>query len=71
MKYVDYHYKQSALDFQDEIEYGYNFTSNSKRTFNEDNLFLKPKIAVNKNFINTKRQRNYLFFCIIRSEVEK
>ncbi len=64
MKYVDYHYKQSALDFQDEIErnrfelvneYGYNFTSNSKRTFNEDNLFLKPKIAVNKNFINTKR----------------
>lgn len=64
MRYVDYHYKQSSLNNKDDLErcqfeilneYGYNFGSEAKRNINQDNLFLKPKNIVNKDFINLKR----------------
>lgn len=64
MKHIDYYYKHSSLNFKDELEkrmfgiineYGYNFASESKRKINEEELFLKPKNIVNKDFIQLKR----------------
>ncbi len=64
MKYIDYHYKQSSIEYKDELErqrfeitneYGYNFASETKRYINEDSLFMRPKNLVNKDFINLKR----------------
>ncbi len=64
MKYIDYHYKQSALEYKDELErqrfeltneYGYNFDCETKRYINDESLFMHPKNLVNKDFINLKR----------------
>ena len=64
MKYTDYHYKYASLNYNNELErqrfelvneYGYNFASEQKRIIDEDKLFLRPKIFVNKDFINLKR----------------
>ncbi len=64
MKHIDYHYKQSSLEFKDELErqrfaitneYGYNFGIENKRYINEDSLFMRPRNVVNKDYINLKR----------------
>ncbi len=64
MKYIDYHYKQASLNYANDLEryrfemtneYGYNFASESKRIINEEELFMKPKKIINKDFINVKR----------------
>ena len=64
MQYLNYHYKQASLNYKDEKErqtfeylneYGYNFGLENKRNINVDDLFLKPKKVVNKDFINLKR----------------
>lgn len=64
MKYLDYHYKQSSLNSKNDLErlrfemvneYGYNFSSESHKNINQEDLFLKPQNFVNKDFINLKR----------------
>ena len=63
MRNINYYYKQSALEFKDELErqefiqlneYGYNFGTNQS-IGSLDDMFLKPKNIVNKDFINLKR----------------
>lgn len=63
MKHVDYHYKHSSLNPENDKEvqlyslineYGYNFGTESKRVVSED-VYIKQKNIVNKDFINLKR----------------
>ena len=64
MRYLDYHYKHATLTPKDAYEectynltneYGYNFGLENKLYINEENLFMRPKNFVNKDYICKKK----------------
>lgn len=63
-KHVNYHYKCSDLNPTGEYErvlfeydnpYGFNFGSNSKRTYDYESMVICPRNSVNREILNKKR----------------